>query len=270
MVAARTELLATVGARLGAGGWLDRFDQDFPVVVLGATAAQRLDVHTPGRRVWLGGRWCSVVGILEPVELAPELDAAALVPWSAARRYLRFDGHPSTIYVRTVDSQVLPVATVLPRTAKPMNPGEVRVSRPSDALAARDATTSAFGGVLLGLAGVALLVGGLGVGNTMVISVLERRPEIGLRRSLGATRRQIRGQFLAEALLLATLGGAGGVVIGTLITAGYAAHRGWPVVVPLWATAAGLGCTVAVGALAGLYPAVRASRLPPTEALTRV
>ncbi|MET9434711.1 ABC transporter permease [Streptomyces sp. NPDC006551] len=267
VLAAGSELLPAVGGRIGKGRWLDSATEKYPAVVLGSTAANRLDVYTPGTRLWIGGRWFSLVGVLDPVPLAPELDAAALVGWPAARTYLRFAGHPSTVYVRAEDSQIAAVRAVLPATAYPEKPGEVQISRPSDALAAREATESALTGLLLGLGGVALLVGGVGVGNTMVISVLERRPEIGLRRALGATRGQIRTQFVTESLLLSVIGGLGGTVLGTLITALYALSRDWPTVVPVWATAAGVGATLLIGVIAGLYPAVRASRLAPTEAL---
>ncbi|MFE1955940.1 ABC transporter permease [Streptomyces sp. NPDC059524] len=268
VLAAGPDLLRAVGGHVRRGRWLDSATEDYPAVVLGATAARRLDVYTPGTRVWLGGRWFSLVGVLEPVPLAPEIDSAALVGRPAAKTYLGFDGHPSTVYVRAEDSQVASVRAVLAATANPQKPGEVRISRPSDALAAREATESALTGLLLGLGAVALLVGGVGVGNTMVISVLERRPEIGLRRALGATRGQIRTQFVTESLLLSLLGGLGGTLLGTLITTGYAVGRGWPTVVPAWASAAGIGATLLIGVIAGLYPAVRASRLPPTEALS--
>ena len=267
VLASDTDLLPAVGGEVARGRWLDSATADYPAVVLGATAAQRLDVYTPGTRLWIGGRWFSLIGVLDPVPLTPELDSAALVGWQAARTYLRFDGHASTVYVRAEDSQVTAVRSVLPATAYPEKPGEVRISRPSDALAAKEATESALTGLLLGLGGVALLVGGVGVGNTMVISVLERRPEIGLRRALGATRGQIRTQFVTESLLLSLIGGLGGTVLGTAITAGYAVSRDWPTVVPAWASVAGIGATLLIGMIAGLYPAVRASRLAPTEAL---
>jgi putative ABC transport system permease protein len=218
-------------------------------------------------QILVGGQWFTVVGVLDPVPLAPELDTAALVGWPAATTWLSFDGHPTTVYTRTEDSQVEAVRAVLAATANPSAPNEVTVSRPSEALAAKDATDRTFTALLLGLGSVALLVGGVGVANTMVISVLERRAEIGLRRSLGATRGQIRTQFLAESLLLSGLGGVGGVLIGLAVTGGYAATQGWPTAVPPLAMLGGLGATLAIGALAGLYPAIRASRLSPTEAL---
>jgi hypothetical protein len=201
------------------------------------------------------------------VPLAPELDSAALIGWPAAADYLGFDGHPTTVYTRPVESQVEAVRAVLPATANPQSPSEVKVSRPSDALAARRATDRTFTALLLGLGAVALLVGGIGVANTMVISVLERRSEIGLRRSLGATRAQIRTQFVWGSLLLSLLGGVAGVLIGFAVMFLYAWTQSWPTVVPPWAPAGGVGATLAIGAIAGLYPAIRAARLAPTEAL---
>jgi putative ABC transport system permease protein len=267
VLAAQPELLDTVGATVSSGSWFTAATAAYPGVVLGATAARRLDVPRIGFRVWLGGEWFTVVGVLAPVPLAEELDSAALVGWPAARTYLKFDGRPTRVYVRSTESQVTAVRAVLGRTANPSAPQEVVVSRPSDALAARQATDTALSGLLLGLGAVALLVGGVGIANTMVISVLQRRTEVGLRRALGATRGQIRVQFLAEALLLSTLGGVGGTLLGAGITALYAYTRDWPTVVPAWAMAGGLGTTALVGTIAGLYPAIRASRLPPTTAL---
>lgn len=267
--AARTDLLRVVGASIASGTWLNEATARFPAVVLGAKAAERLGVGAAGPdvQVLVGGKWFTVVGVLDPVPLAGELDSAALIGWPAAATYLDFDGHPTTVYARTDPDAVDAVRAVLGTTANPESPSEVKVSRPSDALAAANAVDKAFTGLLLGLGAVALLVGGVGVANTMVISVLERRPEIGLRRSLGATRGQIRLQFLAESLLLSALGGLGGVFLGFCVTAGYAATQGWPTVIPPWATVGGVGATLVIGALAGLYPAIRASRLSPTEAL---
>ncbi|MFG1869947.1 ABC transporter permease [Micromonospora arborensis] len=267
--AAQLGLLGTVGATVRSGTWLNGATERYPAVVLGDAAARRLGLGAAGPdvQVYLGGRWFTVVGILAPAPLAPELDSSALVGWPAAAAYLGFDGHPTTVYTRSQEASVEAVRNVLGATANPEAPNEVQVSRPSDALAAAAATDEAFTGLLLGLGAVALLVGGVGVANTMVISVLERRAEIGLRRSLGATRGQVRVQFLAESLLLSALGGAGGVLLGILVTAGYALWRQWPTVVPVWAMAGGVGATLLIGGLAGLYPAVRAARLAPTEAL---
>jgi putative ABC transport system permease protein len=269
VLAARTDLPATVGLTVHNGVWLNEATAQYPSVVLGSRAAARLGFGNagPDLRVWLGGRWFTVVGVLDPVPLAPELDSAALIGWPVAESMLDFDGYATTIYTRAREDAVETVQGKLAATANPASPNEVRVSRPSDALAAKQATDATFTGLLLGLGAVALLVGGVGVANTMVISVLERRAEIGLRRSLGATRGQIRLQFLAESLLLSALGGAGGVLLGLGVTAAYAATQSWPTVVPIWAVVAGLGATLVIGGLAGLYPAIRASRLSPTEAL---
>jgi putative ABC transport system permease protein len=268
--AAHLDLPSTVGTSVQSGTWLNEATARYPAVVLGAKTAQRLGIGAAGPdiQVYLGGRWFTVVGILDPVPLAPELDTAALVGWAAASAYLGFDGHPTTVYTRSAESAVAGVRSVLAATANPEAPNEVEVSRPSDALAASQAADRTFTGLLLGLGAVALLVGGVGVANTMVISVLERRSEIGLRRSLGATRGHIRQQFLAESLLLSALGGVGGVLLGIAVTAGYATYQGWPSLVPVWAMVGGVGATLVIGGLAGLYPAIRASRLAPTEALS--
>jgi len=267
--AARLDLLADVGATVASGAWLNEATQGFPAVVLGDKAADRLGVAEagPDQRVWLGGRWFTVVGVLAPVPLAPELDASALVGWPVAEERLDFDGYPTTVYTRAEEEQVVAVRDVLAATANPENPNEVEVSRPSDALAAKQATDATLNALLLGLGGVALIVGGVGVANTMVISVLERRAEIGLRRSLGATRGQIRSQFLVESLLLSLIGGAGGVLLGIGVTAAYATSQGWPSIVPVWAMAGGVLATLVIGGVAGFYPAVRAARMSPTEAL---
>jgi putative ABC transport system permease protein len=218
-------------------------------------------------KVWLASQWFTVVGVLNPVPLAPELDYAALIGWPVAASNLRFDGYPTTVYTRIRDDAVVVVQAILAKTANPEHPNEVKVSRPSDALAAKQATDTTLNALLLGLGAVALLVGGVGVANTMIISVLERRPEIGLRRSLGATRPHIRIQFLAESLLLSALGGIGGALLGIGVTAGYALYQSWPAVIPAWATIGGILATLMIGTFAGIYPAWRAARLSPTEAL---
>jgi putative ABC transport system permease protein len=267
VAAADLDLLQAVGATVAKGRFLNAATARYPATVLGATTAAQLGIHRIGSQVWLGGRWFVVVGILDPVTLAPELDRAALVGLPAAAALLGADGAPSTVYVRTDPDQVSDTQGVLGATANPEHPNEVQVSRPSAALEAQAAAKSALNALLLGLGGVALLVGGVGIANVMVISVLERRSEVGLRRALGATRGHVRVQFVVEALLLALLGGAGGVVLGGLVTAGYALRQGWQVVVPLSGVAGGVGVALVLGAVAGLYPAVRAARLAPTDAL---
>jgi putative ABC transport system permease protein len=270
--AASLNLLPATGTTVAQGRYLNAATATEPVAVLGAAAAGRLGIDRvyPGERIWLGGKWFYVTGILQPAVLAPEIDSAVLVGFPAARTYLGFDGHPSTIYVRAQTDQVAAVQGVLASTANPEAPNEVDVSQPSAALVARAAAQSALNGLFLGLGAVSLLVGAVGVANIMVISVLERRSEIGLRRALGATQGHIRVQFLAEAVLLAALGGGVGVAGGALATAVYAVTRSWAVAVPPVAWGGGFAAALAIGALAGLLPALRAARLPPTDALRTV
>ena len=263
-------LLATLGGRMARGRFLTGATARTPSVVLGAVAAQRLGIDRVGVQVYIAGRWYAVIGIMESLPLAGDLDRSVLMGYAAAAAYLREERSATTIYVRAAPAAVGRVRERLAATANPAAPEEVTISRPSDALAARAAAESAFTGLFLGLGAVALLVGGIGIANTMVISVLERRSEIGLRRALGATRGHVRAQFLGESLLLALAGGAAGVAIGAVVTGGYAHSRGWETVVPPEALAGGLGAALAIGALAGLYPAARAARLPPTEALRSV
>jgi putative ABC transport system permease protein len=270
--AASLGLPATVGTTIAQGRYLNAATARLPVVVLGAAAAARLGIERvyPGERIWLGGQWFYVAGILKPALLASEIDSSVLVGFPAARRYLGFDGHPTTVYVRCDTSQVAAVQSVLAATANPEAPNEVDVSQPSAALTARAAAQSALNSLFLGLGAVSLLVGAVGVGNIMLIGVLERRSEIGLRRALGATKANIRGQFLSEAILLSLLGGAAGVTAGALATAVYAQSKHWTLVIPTTAWAGGLGAALLIGALAGLLPALRAARLSPTEALRTV
>jgi putative ABC transport system permease protein len=267
--AARLDLLDTVGGSVAAGTWLNEATAQYPAVVLGAKTAERLGIGAihEDLQIWLGGQWFTVIGILEPAPLAPRLDTGALIGWQAGLDYLDFDGSITTLYVRSEPGAVEAVRSVLARTANPEAPNEVDVSRPSDALAAEAAVDTAFTGLLLGLGAVALLVGGIGVANTMVISVLERRAEIGLRRSQGATRGHIRSQFLGEALLLSIIGGGVGVLLGLGVTAVYAMLQDWPTAVPVWVMAGALIITLVIGGAAGLYPAIRAARVSPTEAL---
>jgi putative ABC transport system permease protein len=272
VLAASLALPATVGTRVAEGRYLNAATARLPVAVLGSQAAARLGIERvhPRARIWLGGQWFYLAGILDPAPLAPEIDSSVLVGFPAAERYLGFDGHPTTIYVRSQTSQVEAVQEVLAATANPQAPNEVEVSQPSDALTARAAAESALNSLFLGLGAVSLLVGAVGVGNIMLIGVLERRSEIGLRRALGATKGQIRGQFLSEAILLALFGGAVGVSAGALATAIYASAKDWSIVIPTFAWAGGLAAALAIGALAGLLPAIRAARMSPTEALRTV
>jgi putative ABC transport system permease protein len=268
LAATKDDLLATIGGTVANGTFLNAATDRYPAVVLGSVAAQRLGIDRPGKQVYIGTQYFTVVGILNPVPLAPEIDRSALVGWPAAQAYLGFDGHPTTVYERSDPSEVDAVYGVLADTVNPQDPGSIQVTRPSDVLAAQFAVNTTFTGLFLGLGAVALLVGGVGVANTMVISVLERRQEIGLRRALGASRGQIRTQFLVESTVLSGLGGLGGLVLGIAITTGYAAVRNWPTALPAGVLAGGVAASIVVGAVVGIYPASRAGRLTPVEALS--
>ena len=272
VTATDSSLPATIGVGLADGTFLNAATARYPAVVLGAEAANVLGIHdvASSTQVWLGGHWFMVIGILKPVELVSQMDSAAFIGFPIAEQYFGFDGHPTELYLRSVPSQVNAVSAVLPATVNPPNPSTVDVSQPSDVLKAEVAAKGAYNGLLLGLGAVALLVGGVGIANVMVISVLERRSEIGLRRALGASRRHVAEQFLAEALLLSTLGGLAGTLIGVVATTIYAESQDWSVVIPALAFYGGVGAALIIGAVAGLYPSMRAARLSPTEALRTV
>ena len=277
VAAATPGLPATAGTSLAQGAFLNAATEREPVCVLSAAAAQLLGIDKvfPGERVWVtgigangnGGMWLYVAGILNPDVLSPDVDSSVLVGFPFAENYLSFNGPPTTIYLKATYSQVNAVYNLLPNQANPQDPGAVKVSQPSSALVAQADAKSAFSTLFLGLGAVALLVGAIGVANIMVISVLERRSEIGLRRALGATRGHIRTQFLAEAMTLSLIGGVAGTITGALATAIYARDKGWATVIPADAWGGGLAAAVLIGALAGLLPAIRAARLSPTQAL---
>lgn len=262
-------LLSDIRDTLAQGQFLNTATEREPDVVLGALAAQRLGIDRVfnGERVWLDNQWFYVVGILNQAVYAPDINSSVLVGFPAAEAYLGFDGHPSTIYVRTQVDQTAAVQPLLAEAANPEDPSQVSVSQPSQALLARAATQSALNGLFLGLGAVALLVGAIGVANIMVISVLERRSEIGLRRALGATRGHIRMQFLSEAILLSLIGGAIGVGVGAAAVAIYTYINAETTVIPAEAWMGGIGAAIAIGTISGLMPALRAARMSPTQAL---
>jgi putative ABC transport system permease protein len=269
LTATDAALPATLGASIAHGTFLNAATAHFPAVVLGAEAARLLGINdlTNPTQVWIGRHRFTVIGILNPVELVTEMDSMAFIGFAVAGQYFAFDEHPSGLYLRAVPSQVSAVAAVLPATVNPADASTVQVSQPSDILKAELITKGAYNSLLLGLGSVALLVGGVGIANVMVISVLERRSEIGLRRALGASRRHVAAQFLTEALLLSILGGAAGTIIGWAATVAFALSQHETVQIPAVALYGGIAAATLIGAVAGLYPSMRAARLSPTDAL---
>jgi putative ABC transport system permease protein len=265
-------LPATLSATVASGSFLTEVTERYPAVVLGSVAAARLGLSdvSGAPQVWIGDRYYTVTGILDPVTLDSSIDRAALIGLPEAKAHWDADGTPAKIYLRAEEAQVGTVRGLVGATANPENPEEVEVSRPSDALEAKAAAEGAFTSLLLGLGAVALLVGGVGIANVMVISVIERRSEIGLRRALGATRRHITSQFLTESLLLSAHGGITGAVLGALVTVAYSVAQDQKTVVPPEAVVGGILAALVIGAIAGLYPSMRAAKLSPTEALRTV
>lgn len=259
----------TAGARVMSGRFFSQGEESLPVIVLGYDAATTLGIWdlSINPMVYVSGHWFTVIGILDRIPLFPNLDSATFIGSKIAVNLYGASEEPTTIYVVTQPDQVDAVQAVLGATANPESPGETQVSRPSDAIAAKKSTSDALTALLVGLGAVALLVGGIGIANVMVISVLERRTEIGVRRALGATKRHVRLQFVIEAVMLSAIGGAIGLALGGGVTAGYSALRNISFALPLSTLVIGFGAAVAVGALAGLSPASRAARLAPADAI---
>ena len=267
-IAVDADLGPTLRATAASGRLLDDGTRSLPVAVLGAAAADRLGIAglTGGPLVAVGGHDFVIIGILEPLPLNPDIDRAVLVGDLAAIERFELVGHPSRVFLRLVPDRVDDTFPVLAATANPGAPSQVAISRPSDLVEARAQIDRNLRNLLLGLGAVALLVGGVGIANIMVIAVLERTGEIGLRRALGAHQVHVAGQFVVEAVLVSALGGAGGVLGGSLITAVYARRQGWLLDVPVWVIGGGLLAAVAIGAASGLYPAIKAARLDPARA----
>jgi putative ABC transport system permease protein len=269
LYAAEPNLIDTLDGRMASGHFFDSGTDDLPVVVLGSVAAQRLGIDTVegGRNVLIAGKWFNLIGVVDPLQLNPDIDRAAIIGQDIAVDLFGIKRNASVIYLRAEPEYVEEVRGVLAATANPAAPNEVEVSRPSEALEARAQVDKNLQTLLLSLGAVALLVGAIGIANVMVISVLERRSEIGVRRALGATRAHIGIQFIMESALLAFMGGVLGIGIGAAVTYAYARSQDWLGTVPLVALAGSVAVTLLLGVISGLYPAVRAARLDPVEAI---
>jgi putative ABC transport system permease protein len=269
VVASDLALLDTLNGDVVDGQWIDEATSTYPAVVLGSVAADRLGIRSVDEStyVYVGDQYVQVLGILAEFPLSADLDRSVIMGRQAAADFYDTEVVPAVIYTRVADGEIDVARDLIPATADPENPEEVTVSRPTDALEAQAAADDTLTTLFLGLGAVALLVGGIGIANVMVIAVIERRGEIGLRRALGATRSHIRSQFLTEAVILSALGGFFGVGFGVGATYLYSTTQGWRVIIPIEAAVGGFFAALVIGAVAGLYPAMRAARLAPTEAL---
>ena len=265
------ELLQVVGGNLIEGRFIQDGLSNIPVTVLGSVTASRLGINTleTPTKILIGNEWFGVVGILDELKIHPDLDRSVFIGYGVAKTLFDIDKEPTTIYVRANPTYIEDVVEVIAPSMNPENPDQVQVSRPSDALEAQEAADAAFTNLLLGLGSVALLVGGVAIANVMVMSVLERRMEIGVRRSIGATRREIRYQFLLESIVLSGIGGLVGVVLGTGITLGYTNYTDIVFSIPVSQVLGAILLALLIGAISGVYPAIKASKIQPAEAVRK-
>ena len=268
-VVTSNELLEVIGGNLSEGRFIEGDLSDVPVTVLGAVSAERLGIKSiyPPAKILIDDQWFGVIGILEELTIHPDLDRSVFIGYGVAKTLFDIDSEPTTLYLRANPDYVEDVVDVLAPSMNPENPDQVEVSRPSDALEAQQAAEAAFTNLLLGLGSVALLVGGVAIANVMVMSVLERRMEIGVRRSLGATRKEIRSQFLLESTILSGIGGVVGVLLGVGITFGYTNYTNIVFSIPFWQIFGAVVLALVIGAISGMYPAIKASKIQPAEAV---
>ena len=266
-----SELLNVIGGKLSEGRFITDGLSDLPVTVLGSVTAKRLGITNLSKptKILIDDEWFGVIGIVEELKIHPDLDRSVFIGYGAAKKLFDINEEPTTIYLRANPTFIEDVVEVIAPSMNPENPDQVEVSRPSDALEAQQAVEASFTNLLLGLGSVALLVGGVAIANVMVMSVLERRMEIGVRRSIGATRREIRYQFLLESVVLSGIGGLVGVMLGSLITLAYTNYTNIVFSIPVWQILGAGLLALLIGALSGVYPAIKASKIQPAEAVRK-
>ena len=266
-----SELLNVIGGKLSEGRFITDGLSDLPVTVLGSVTAKRLGITNLSKptKILIDDEWFGVIGIVEELKIHPDLDRSVFIGYGAAKKLFDINEEPTTIYLRANPTFIEDVVEVIAPSMNPENPDQVEVSRPSDALEAQQAVEASFTNLLLGLGSVALLVGGVAIANVMVMSVLERRMEIGVRRSIGATRREIRYQFLLESIVLSGIGGLVGVMLGSLITLAYTNYTNIVFSIPVWQILGAVVLALLIGAISGVYPAIKASKIQPAEAVRK-
>jgi putative ABC transport system permease protein len=268
--AADDSLPSVLGVPMVSGRWLDSADTQLHTlsVVLGEGIAKQYGyLSGESRTISLNGTNFGVVGVLGPVPLDPELDNAAFLTQWAAQNIFHTSGEPNQLYIRSQPNATQATAAVIPTAISLGGSVQTSTQIPSDVLQAQAQANKTLQEVAL-LAGLlALTVGGIGIANVMSISVIQRSPEIGIRRAVGHSRSKIGAQFLLESLFVGVIGGLLGAVLGVVIVYTVSAFAGWVVVIdyaeiPVW-----MGLALLVSITAGLYPSIKAARLEPLETL---
>lgn len=275
IVAASPGMLRAARASVREGRLYDEFHDSRAerVVLLGAAAAEQLGIAslTGQPAIFIGGTPYTVVGIVKDVARETDLLFSVIVPRGTAERFLGQPGadRRPTMLVETRPGAVAVVGAQLAVALRPDAPELFKVITPPDPTQLRDQVSSDLGVLFLLLAGVCLVIGAVGIANTTMVAVLERVPEIGLRRALGARPRHIAGQFLVESAAAGTAGGLVGTSLGVIVVVLVALARQWTAVLAPAAVLPAPFIGTIIGVLAGLYPAVKAARIEPVEALRR-